>query len=284
MLSRRMIINFVLIVLIIIFTYVGNRFGVEPGYQPKPSITGLRAEDIESIEVKTADASLSLKREGNGWIIETPIRWPANNVNVERLLDIVNSQTESRLDAAEIDLATLGLDFPKAMLRLNDTRVLFGATNNIGGRRYTMIESTVFLIPDNHLPFISQGLAGMVDRRLLPRNLGLTSLKLPGLQLARNAEDIWETMAESDYSPQQITQLVGNWQGLEASRIKAYKASTTPRQKIEAAFESGQNQEFFLMSIDPEIIVANPGIGLQYHFSADHYYQLIALRRDENPA
>jgi hypothetical protein len=35
------------------------------------------------------------------------------------------------------------------------------------------------------------------------------------------------------------------------------------------------------MSIDPEIVIANPEIGLQYHFSTDHYYQLISLRPDE---
>jgi len=164
------------------------------------------------------------------------------------------------------------------MLRLDDTRVLFGATNNIGERRYTMIDSTVFLLPDIHLPFISQGLTGIVDRRLLPRNLGLTSLKLPGLQFIRNADDTWELASAEDFSPQQIAQLVDNWQGLEASRIKPYKVAGTPQQKIQARFENGQNQEFFLMSINPEIIIANPGIGLQYHFSADLYYQLIALR------
>ncbi len=283
MLSRRMIINFVLIVLIIIFTYVGNRFGVEPGYQPKPSITGISTADIKSMEIQTADVSLSFKREPNGWSLESPIRWPANNINVERVLDVVNSQTESRLDAAEIDLATLGLDFPQAMLRLNDTRVLFGATNNIGERRYTMIDSIVYLLPDIHLPFITQGLSGLVDRRLLPRNLGLTSLKLPELQLRRNADNDWELTAAHDFSPQQIAQLVGNWQGLEAARIKPYIAAGTPRQKIQADFENGQKLEFFLMSIEPEIVIANPQIDLQYHFSADLYYQLIDLRRDENP-
>ena len=284
MLSRRMIINFVLIVLIIIFTYVGNHFDVNPGYQPKPGVTGLNAADIKSIEIKTADVSLTLKREPNGWSLETPIRWPANNVNVERVLDIVNSRTESRLDAAEIDLATLGLDFPRAMLRLDDTRVLFGATNNIGERRYTMIDSTIFLLPDNHLPFISQGLTGLVDRRLLPRKLGLTSPKLPQLQLSRNADNNWELAKPNDFSPRQIAQLVGNWQALEAAQIKPYAATGTPRQKIQAGFDNGQKLEFFLMSIEPEIVIANPQINLQYHFSADLYYQLIALRRDENPA
>lgn len=283
MFSRRWIINYLLIVLIILFTYIGNRFGVKSGYQQQAGITGLEAGDIESVEIKTADASLSLRRDSNGWQVEAPIRWPANNINVGRLLDVVNSQTDSRLDAAEIDLASLGLDFPRAMLRLNDTSVLFGATNNIGGRRYTMIDSTVFLLPDIHLPFISQGLTGIVDRRLMPRNLGLAALKLPELEISRDAGGDWVSTT-GDYTSQQVTQLVGNWQGLEATRVNAFNPASTPRQKIEAVLEQGERLEFFLMSINPEIVIANPKIGLQYHFGADFYYQLIALRRDENPA
>lgn len=283
MFSRRWIINYLLIVLIILFTYIGNRFGVKSGYQQQAGITGLEAGDIESVEIKTADASLSLRRDSNGWQVEAPIRWPANNINVGRLLDVVNSQTDSRLDAAEIDLASLGLDFPRAMLRLNDTSVLFGATNNIGGRRYTMIDSTVFLLPDIHLPFISQGLTGIVDRRLMPRNLGLAALKLPELEISRDAGGDWVSTT-GDYTSQQVTQLVGNWQGLEATRVNAFNPANTPRQKIEAVLEQGERLEFFLMSINPEIVIANPKIGLQYHFGAEFYYQLIALRRDENPA
>ena len=283
MFSRRWIINYILIVLIILFTYVGNRFDVETGYQKQPGITELKSAEIDTVEIKTADDSLLLRHDGNAWDIESPIRWPANNINVERLLDIVNSQTESRLDAAEIDLATLGLDFPRAMLRLNDTRVLFGATNNIGGRRYTMIDSTVFLLPDIHLPFISQGLTGIVDRRLTPRKLSPSALKLPQLEIQRSAEGEWEATKGDGFTPQQIAQLAENWQGLEAMRVKAFDAGNTPRQKIEVLLANGEGLEFFLMSIDPEIFIANPQIGLQYHFNADLYYQLIALRRDENP-
>ena len=284
MFSRRWIINYVLIVLLVLFTYIGNRFDVKTGYQPQQPVTELKSGTIETVEIKTADASLLLKRQDTVWVIESPIRWPANNVNVERLLDIVNSETESRLSADEIDLATLGLDFPKAMLRLNDTRVLFGATNNIGARRYTMIDATVYLLPDVHLPFISQGLMSVVDRRLLPRNFSLNTLRLPGFEISRAADNRWRLAGSEKFTPQQISALVDNWQGLEASRIKAFNGTGTPRQKIVAHLDNGQEYEFFLMSIEPEIVIANPEIGLQYHFRADLYYQLIGLRADEEPA
>ena len=281
MFSRRWIINYVLVVLIVIFTYVGNRFDVQTGFQPQQHITWIKPENIESVDIQTADTALALKRDNGGWMLESPIRWPANDVNVERLLTIASVETDSRLAANEIDLATLGLKFPKAILRLNDTEVLFGATNNIGARRYTMVGSTVFLLPDQHLPFITQGLTAMVDRRLLPRTDELTVFKLPGFEISRDDNNTWQLIDANGFEQGQIATLVENWQNLEASRVKLFSANKMPRQKIRVLFADGQNQEFFVMSIDPEIIIANPQIGLQYHFPAELYYQLISLRADE---
>ena len=283
MFSRRWIINYVLIVLIVILTYVGNRYGVTTGYQPQQRISTLKPADIQTIGIQTADASLSLRRDAQGWLIEAPIRWPANSVNIERLLSIVNSETDSRLPADEINLATLGLQFPEAVLTFNDTQLLFGATNNIGERRYVMIGSTVFLLPDIHLLFFSQGLTGIADRRLLPRRYRLSKLKLSEFEISRDANDSWQVINADGFGQDQIARLVENWQDLEASKIKPFDTDAMPRQKLQASGADGSRHEFFVMSIDPEIIIANPQIGLQYHFPADLYYQLISLRTDETP-
>jgi len=281
MFSRRWIINYVLVVLIVIFTYVGNRFGVTTGYQPQQRISTFKPADIQTIGIQTGDASLSLRRGAQGWLIEAPIRWPANNINIERLLSIVNSETDSRLPADEINLATLGLQFPEAVLTFNDTQLLFGATNNIGKRRYIMVGSTVYLLPDIHLLYFSQGLTGIVDRRMLPRRYRLNILKLPGFEISRDANDSWQVINTDGFGQDQIVRLVDNWQDLEASAIKPFNTSATPRQKIEISLQDGSKLDFFVMSIDREIIIAHPQIGLQYHFPADLYYQLISLRTDE---
>ena len=283
MFSRRWIINYVLVVLILIFTYVGNRFGVTTGYQPQQRIINLKPADIETVAIQTADASLSLRRDAQGWVLEAPIRWSANNINIERLLSIVNSETDSRLPADEINLARFGLQFPEVVLIINDTQLLFGATNNIGERRYIMIGSTVFLLPDIHLQFFSRGLTDLVDRRLLPRRYRLNTLKLSGFEVSRDANDSWQVINADGFGQDQIVRLVDNWQDLEASAIKPFNASATPRQKVEVSLQDGSKLDFFVMSIDPEIIIAHPQIGLQYHFRADLYYQLISLRTDETP-
>ena len=283
MFSRRWIINYVLVVLIVIFTYVGNRFGVTTGYQPQQRISTLKPADIETVAIQTADASIRLRRDAQGWLLEAPIRWPANSINIERLLSIVNSETDSRLPADEINLATLGLQFPEAVLAFNDTQLLFGATNNIGKRRYIMVGSTVYLLPDIHLLYFSQGLTGIVDRRLLPRRYQLNTLRLSEFEISRDANDSWQVIDVEGFGPDQIALLVDNWQDLEASKIKPFDTGTMPRQKLAASLADGSRHEFFVMSIAPEIVIANPQIGLQYHYPADLYYQLISLRTDETP-
>jgi hypothetical protein len=283
MFSRRWIINYVLIVLIVILTYVGNRFDVTTGYQPQQRISAIKPADVQTLEIQTADVLLSMQRDPQGWLIDAPIRWPANNITIERLLGILNSQTDSRLPAEEINLATLGLQFPKAVLRFNDTELLFGATNNIGERRYIMIGGTVYLLPDQHLPFFTQGLPGIVDRRLLPGRLALSTLKLPTHEISSDANGSWRAINIDGSNLDQVAALVENWQNLEASTIKSFYASATPRQKIEVSLQDGSKLEFFLMSIDPEIVIAHPQIGLQYHFHADLYYQLISLPANETP-
>ena len=280
LMSKRWMINYVLIVLVILFTFIGNRYDVETGYKPENRITALKLQDINRVTIQTADDNISLTRAAGQWQIEAPIQWLANNITVERILGIATSETDSKLSANEIDLATIGLQLPKAILTLNDTRILFGATNNIGKRRYLLVNSTVYLLSDIHLPFITNGLNGLIDQRLLPRALDLAQLKLGQLELSRTPNGGWQD-SNSTSTTDQLNTLVGNWQTLQASKIRPFQKASAPRQKIVAELENGIGIEFFLMSITPEIIIARPDLGLQYHFNKNHYYDLLAVGKDE---
>ena len=284
MFSRRWIINYVLMVLIIVFTYIGNRYSDTSAEQAHQRISGLKPADVKTLEIQTANTSLSLRRDNNGWLLEAPISWSANNIIIERLLNILNSDVDSRLPASEINLATVGLQFPQAMLRFNETQLVFGATNNIGKRRYIMVDSTVFLTADVHLPFFSQGLVSIVDRRLIPPRYPLRSITLPQLEISRDSSGTWQTSGSDNFTQDQLAGIVRSWQEQEASKIKPYDANMTPRQKLLIGLGDGSQLEYFVMSIEPEIIIAHPQIGLQYHFPADLYYQLISLNPDEAPA
>ena len=281
MLSRRWLINCLLIVSICLLAYSGIRYQLKSTAQPENSISSLKPQNIDNVIVQSADNRLVLRRSGNQWMFDKPIHWPANNINLERLISIVKSESNTRLPADGIDLAAFGLKPAKAILTLNDTRILFGATNNIGERRYIMTGSMVYLLPDLHLHFINQGIAGLIDRRLLPRSIPLRSLKLDNSNLSKSSDSSWQDEASGDSSVDHLNALVNNWQTLNAGHIRTYNSSETPEQKIVAGLQDGSKIEFFLMSLKPEIVIARPDLGVQYHFSEKHYYDLLSIAQNE---
>ena len=281
MLSKRWAINGLLILLICLAAYFGNRYHALTLQQPENKISDLRPQDIHTAIIETADNKITLRNKGNQWVFEAPVQWPADNLTIERLISIVTSESIFRLSAQGTDLPTLGLQYPKATLTLNNTPILFGATNNIGERRYVMIDPAVYLLPDLHLHFMTRGIAGLIDHRLLPRSVKLKSLELNGLSLSKNSNGVWQDSEVEDTETDQFSLLANNWQTLSAGQVKAFDKSTTPDQNIVATLDDGNKIIFSLMSVKPEIIIARPELGVQYHFLEKQYNDLLSIARNE---
>lgn len=281
MFSRRWLINYLLLILIIIFTWIGNRYPITDDQKlDQTALTTLKPDQVESIRIETADGSIQLDKKQQRWFISSPFIWFADNVAAERIASLASSTYHSKLPKSEIDLSSLGLSIPKAVVTLNQKAIYFGTTNQIASRRYLLIDSTVYLADDIHFPFISHGIAGLVDKRLLPAGSGLKSLRFPDFTLTHQ-QDNWL----SDKAPQQAAkaaELINNWQTQAAANVKPYKSSLTPLKKIIAEFDNSQSSEFYLLSIQPEIIIARPDMKLQFHFPEHLYYELLSL--DQAPA
>jgi hypothetical protein len=281
MLSRRALINYLLFVLIIIFTWIGYKYPITEDQKiDHDALTTLKPKQIETIQIETADGSIQLDKKENRWFITSPFLWYADNVAVGRIASLVNTKYHSRLPKSEIDLSTLGLSIPKAVVTLNQKSVYFGTTNQIGNRRYLMVDSMVYLAEDIHYAFIKNGIAGLVDKRLLPRGPGLKALHFPDFTLHHQSGS-WVSSKDPQDSDK-VQTVIKNWQSLQAAAVKPYNPSLTPLKKITAEFDNAESSEFFLLSIQPEIIIARPDIKLQYHFPEHLYYELLSL--DQAPA
>ena len=284
MLSRRWILNLALLVLIAALLLAGLVLQDAPVEETSTSISELSANEIDRLVIEGSDGNIKLVRNAGAWIIESPLNWPAQQEAVERLLSIVDVEAQALGDSEGVDLAPLGLQQPLAALRLNDSRLVFGTNNNIGARRYVMIESSIYLLPDAHLAFVSQGLAGVIDRRLLPARFKLQVLELPELDVRRANDGSWFSTRAPHLKSAQLESLATGWQELAATRVTPLDANAEPRQFIEAQLSGDSSVEFLVISTEPEIVIANPRAGLQYHFRADDYRRLLAATSDENPA
>jgi len=272
-----MLINYLLIVLIVIFTWIGIKYPITKDQMiDREAITHLKPQNIDHIKIETADNNIELSRQGQSWHIDRPIQWFANNVAAERLASMAALHPQSKLPRNEIDLSTLGLRIPKAVVTLNNKAIYFGNTNRIGNRRYLMVDPMVYLASDVHYPFISQGVIGLVDERLLPSQLPLQSLAFSGFKLTQDATG-WHSDNKGTAEADKAAQLIHNWHRSAASRITAYNERSTPLQKITATLQDGSSIEFYVLSIKPEIVIARPDLQLSYHFPPSQYYDLLAL-------
>lgn len=274
--SKRMLINYLLLILIIIFTWIGIKYPITNDQLiNRNAITTLKPGNISNIKIETADEIILLEKQGTRWQLVNPINWFANNISAERITTLAAVEPQSKLPKEQIDISTLGLRIPKAVITLNEKTIYFGDTNRIGNRRYLMVEPNVYLASDIHYAFISQGLSGLVDNRLLPSQLDLQTLKFPSFQLTKEASG-WVTDSAGK-SEEKTNQLISNWQKKQASAIKPYESTLTPLNKIKAGLQSGEELEFYVLSIKPEIVIARPDLNLQYHFPDHQYYELLSL-------
>lgn len=280
--SKRWLINYFLLFLIILFGWLGKPI-TDPDPIDTSTIINVQPEDIKTIRIETKNEILQFNKTLNHWYFTSPIHWPASDINLERIASLVNLEPHSSLPSNEIDISTLGLRFPKAVITLNKNVIIFGDSNQIGSRRYLLVNDTVHLVTDNHLPLTTQGLTGFINKTLLPKSLTLTELKLPQFTLSRTESASWSVDKPFDgYSADQSNQLINNWQTLESTKIKRYENKSTPLKKITAQTNEG-SIEFYLLSIQPEIVLARADLGVQYHFDDAFYYDLFSLKKQKMP-
>ncbi len=279
--SKRWLINYLLFFLIILFGYLGRPI-TDPQVKTN-SILSAEPQDVKTIRIETKDEILQFSKVLNHWNFTSPIQWPASDINLKRIASLVNLVPHSSLPSDQIDISTLGLRFPKAFITLDEDIIAFGDTNQIGNRRYLLVNNTVHLVLDNHLPLTSAGLTGFINKTLLPKTLSLTRLQLPQFTLSRDDSASWTVDKTFDsYSADQSNQLIAQWQSLESPKIELYENKTTPLKKIIASTTQG-DIEFYLLSIQPEIVLARADLGIQYHFDGAFYYDLFSLRKQKMP-
>jgi hypothetical protein len=280
MLSKRWLVNGLLALVIGVSLLLGYRD--QSGSEARNPITSLKPADVMSVTIQLGDEHIVLRRSADQWLIESPVQWPARSITIERILGITVSESEASMAATGIDLSALGLQDPKVTLSLNDTRIFFGTTNNIDNRRYLMIGTTIYLLADVHLPFFSQGIIGLIDKRLLPPSIPLQTFELAERKLSRDGTDNWQSSPATDIPADRLNQFVNNWQTLEAPAVKIFKQSGKPLEKMIAGLEDGSEIEFLLMSIYPELVIARPDLGVEYHFHERQQQELLSFTKPKS--
>ncbi len=261
----RIIVNLLLIAGIVLLGVIAR---YEPGIEApaeSAAITSLKAADVHRIHInRPLRDDLVLRREApQHWQLERAVALPADNFKVNALLRLAEQQPQRSYPVAGMDLEALQLDPPYASVIVDDTAIEFGSLEPINRLRYVRVRDHVYLIPANYLPLIEARFTQFVRPRLFDAQAHIQTIKLPGLNLARDDKG-WHAEPAQPVSADVLQQFADIWQSASGLTIQP----ADPEQSGEPVeiHLQGQSEPVMLQIIkrEPELVLSRPAWGIQY--------------------
>jgi hypothetical protein len=204
---------------------------------------------------------------------------------VNSLLRLVQETSQTRFPAKSEDLHKYKLDKPSVRLTFDDNVFAFGDIDPINGRRYVQLGTTVHLITDMYFYQLDADLPSFVSTHLLPDSASINALSLPDLALTRDAQGHWQMQPDKPgLSADAIQTLVDAWRSTTALWVKQFAPGSAQGRITVQLQEPAQELHFDIMATQPELILARPDLGLQYHLSAESAKALLELNASKAPA
>lgn len=254
----------------------------EPGIEKPaeaPLLLSLKRDEVRHILIqREGQETIELSKGDDGkWQLLQPIQIAASDFRIESLLRITESKSLNRFAADPAKLPNYQLDRPQAELTLNDkTKIAFGSATPLDQRRYVLVDNQIHLITDNLYYFMISAWPTFVSMQPLPASSHITQLQLPKLKLAWQ-ENRWlvEPKQELD-SADNITALLDAWKFAAATSVKPYDGNKGD--KITLQFkDTAKPLQFLLTALTPDLVLARPELGIEYHFPAELADKLLTL-------
>jgi len=260
------------LLLLIAIAALGLVVHFEPGIEQAPeatTITALTADDIQRVHLNrpVRGDMVLLKADTKGWFIERNPPLPADSFQVNALLRLVQQEAVRSYPVAGLELAQLQLDPPYATAIMNDVAIEFGNLEPLQGLRYIRVADRVHLIPDLYLHLVEAGYTQFVRRRLFDAGAHISAIKLPGLSIRQPAGN-WVVEPEQEIPADELQRFIDDWQQATALNVQAADAAASG-ETVEITFSGSPDKlSLVIVSREPELVLARPDLGIQYHMGS----------------
>ena len=279
MTSRTLLNLAMAIVAIALVLVVVYRPGIEPDPVPQRMTSALEPAAAISITVRRdLRPPLTLTRQADDWFVFTGEREvPAAGFQVNALLRLLTATAAQHYTADTLDMAALGLEPPQATVSIDDLEFRFGATEALENRRYVQHGDTVYLLEDQYQHLVNADWASFVNRRLIGKDDAITRLQLPDMTLQHTAGETWQVEPAQDIAADALQTLVDNWQQAKALHVRTYAGTDSSETVMIQTRASEQPVELRIVSHAPDLVIARPDWGIQYHLTTGQEDGLFTL-------
>ncbi|MFM8981346.1 MAG: DUF4340 domain-containing protein, partial [Spartobacteria bacterium] len=245
------------------------RFSVERTIQPGSALFDFDPDDIRYISIKNGDQSFRIKREEDGWILDTQTPDAANPEAVDAIFKTaLSTPVLDRIDPAEIrdqqNLATYGVLKSSLQLDFKGDRplsLLFGNTGPDGNRTYVSFEKSnaVYLIPNDLSKLITLPLDNFRERRVAaidPERVRRIEIRqgATSLELENNGRG-WRIIKPLDAAAdnEAVAELLKKWSAL---RLASFDQSSKKTESSSAPFDQVSEIRIFSEDMTEPTIVS----------------------------
>lgn len=279
--NKRLLLNLLMLITLLgLVALTVYKPGIDAPTENAP-LTTLDSEQINHIDISRAGGAVNLERRDNGWWVTNDIPVPADQNQVDILLNLASLSPVRSYPSTEFDPTQLHLEPALATLRLNDTELRFGDTETLDNLRYVRVGDRISLISDNYQNLLQGTRTQFASRKLLSDTAAIVGITLPNLKLTKPEGGTWLIEPEPErISADAAPKLVEAWATASALWVRNYQPSenSTP---VSIDLADGQHIEFRLRQNDRETVLARPDLGLEYNLVG---YSAKALFELEQPA
>lgn len=252
--------------------------GIEQPQEPT-RLLDLEREAVTQIRIeRQGQETVALARDARGdWHLTGPLAIGASAFRIGSLLRITEQKSLGSFPAEPERLAGYGLETPRVTLILNDAvTIAFGDNTPLDQRRYVRLGERVHLVSDTLYYHLIGSYTTFVRQQLLPEGTAIAALTLPGLSV-RWQEERWQVEPKPEaFSADQITRLIDAWKLASAVQIKPYDGE--PGETITIVPKGDAEPiRFLLTARTPDLVLARPELGIEYHLAESSGEELLKL-------
>ena len=269
--------------LVVVVAALGALVYLKPGGDApaEHSLSQLKASEVKSIRIERQGApGVALEKKEGGWVITAPLVARADELRVQRLLEIAEAKSTHKLAAGGLE--RFELEPPAARLILSGQSFNFGMVNAVTREQYVMAGDAVYAVSPRYGMSLPASPLDLASRRLL--GSGEIPLRFELQDFTVEQRDGKWTLTPAppgELSQDDLVRWVDGWRLASAIRVEPHVGGKA-RPDIRIQLKNGGSFTLGMLASGANLVLTRPDEKLQYYFRIDSAKRLLSRPTSES--
>lgn len=252
-----------------------------PGTTQPPRPSTLALSDVTRISVRHGSDLVVIQRDSPQapWHLTAPVDAPVDAPHLQAVLTLLGTRAQRRYARHGIPDATTGLKSPALVVQFNQRAPIdIGGRGPSRGSRYVRTPHDLLVAPLPDLSGLQWSWTHWISPALVPPHRQLKKLVLPHFTLDRDKTGDWHAQPTGERSTAAVAATVQAWQRSRALTVVPSDESQQRSARVTLVFEHGASRHLDIIERDPNLILRDPALGVDYHLAGNRIGPLLEIR------